>query len=110
MLIVAFYVIVIKDKHKTVYSSNGSYIKVYGRDGCGNTQRMRRYLKKDHISYDYYNVDDKKISIPMNKKMREAGIDTSYYLLPVVEVNGKFFTNPHYNTVIETYYNKNKID
>lgn len=83
----------------------GSYIHIYGRKTCGNTTRMIQYLKNARVPYKFYSVDDASVSKKLHGKMKSAGLDTSYYYLPVIDVNGKMAINPNPKSV-HSFYNQ----
>jgi hypothetical protein len=80
-----------------------SYIVVYGRDSCGWTQKYRKELGDMHIFYIYKSVDDKNSADELHQKMAKAGLDTSYYNLPVIDVNANIFIRPEMGKVLASY-------
>lgn len=86
-----------------VIEDNASYVAVFGRETCGFTQEMLRDLEQAGIEHRFFSVDDKAISGPMHERMQQKGIDTSYYLLPVVEVGGKMSIRPEFSQVGARY-------
>jgi len=76
-----------------------SYIAIYGRDSCANTQRMVKKLQQAHIDYHYFNVNDKVVADQLHSRMRQAGIPTKRYILPVVDVNGDLSVKPKFSQV-----------
>jgi len=78
---------------------NESYVAVYGRDSCGFTKRMVNNLQQSQVNYRYFNVDDKTIADQLHGRMRQAGIPTKRYNLPVVDVNGDLSVRPKFNQV-----------
>ena len=91
-------------KNKPAYVG-ASYITVYGRESCGNTKRMVKYLREQSLPFQYLSVDDKKIADQLHSDMRAAGLSTASYYLPVVEVNKKLFINPEAQKIKLIYYN-----
>ena len=81
----------------------GAYVVVYGRDSCGYTQRMRNELAREGIDFRYARIDRQAVADRVHKRMRAAGIDTSRYSLPVVDVNGHIRTRPGPESVIERF-------
>lgn len=79
------------------------YIIVYGRKTCGNTTRMMRELDRAGVGYAFRDIDSGQQNETLNKKMREAGLNTRSYMLPVVEIADKFYINPFAEEVLRTY-------
>lgn len=79
------------------------YVVVYGRNSCGFTQNTIRELKKSGIPFEYLIVDEKPVADLLHSRMRESGIDTRRYNLPVVEVNNNFSIRPQPSAIIEAY-------
>ncbi len=48
-------------------------------------------------------VDDKSVADSLHARMRKAGIDTSYYLLPVVDVNNNLTIRPKTADILAEY-------
>jgi hypothetical protein len=79
------------------------YVLVYGRDSCGRTQKCLNELRRAGI-YCYYKVIDQPgIREEVFPRMKRAGIDISYFLLPVVDVSGNLFINPTVEKVVSLY-------
>ena len=70
------------------------YMVVYGRDKCGNTQATMQELNEAGIRYEYQSVDEAGVSDALHHRMTLAGLDTSYYLLPVVDLNNHLLIHP----------------
>ena len=70
------------------------YVAVYGRDSCGFTQATLKDLKKAGISYHYFSVDDRQVAEVLHQRMQGQGLDTSHYLLPVVDLNNSISVRP----------------
>ena len=79
------------------------YVVVYGRDSCGFTQRTLQGLKKSGIPYKYEIVDQQSVADLLHNHMRQAGIDTHRYNLPVVDVSSHFSVRPEISNIIEAY-------
>ncbi len=82
---------------------DGAYIVVYGRDSCGWTQKYRKELGDMHIYYVYKSVDDKNAADELHKRMAKAGLDTSHYNLPVIDVNANILIRPEMGKVLAAY-------
>lgn len=76
-----------------------SYVVIYGRDSCGWTSQMRKNLTAQGIEFKYRKIDDSVVANHIHQRMNSSGIDTRYYLLPVVEVNGNIQVRPETNWV-----------
>ncbi|MCP4553644.1 MAG: hypothetical protein GY834_16740 [Bacteroidetes bacterium] len=79
------------------------YVIVYGRDSCGWTQQYLKDLKNEGIELIYESVDNEGVGDELHSRMREAGIDTRRYNLPVIDVNGQIFVRPKLDIVLEVY-------
>src|SRR5690625_2012048 len=80
-----------------------SNVFLYGRDSCGDTQRMRSQLDSAGIHYRYKTIDDRQVADSLHKRMRSAGVSTRRYNLPVVEVNTYILVRPDIGDVIDLY-------
>ena len=79
------------------------YIVVYGRNSCGFTQKTLKELKRSGIPFEYKIVDDKSVADLLHSRMRDSGIDTRRYNLPVVDVNNDFSIRPKSSSIIDAY-------
>ncbi len=86
------------------------YIVVYGRDTCGWTQQSLGDLRNSGIQVIYKNLDDATVGDELHPRMRQTGLDTSYYLLPVIDVNSKIFIRPEMETVLASFTDRSDID
>lgn len=95
------------EKSHDNYIDHGSapYIAIYGRDSCGYTQGLKKFLDSAGISYDYYRVDNKKSADRLHAKMQDAGISTRHYNLPVVDISGEISVRPDPREVVAEYGN-----
>lgn len=64
------------------------YVIIYGRADCGLTRAMAEDLFEAGIPYQFKSIDDPGVGDEIYPRMRAAGLDTSYFLLPVIDVNG----------------------
>lgn len=80
------------------------YVAVYGRDRCGWTQKMLRGLDDAGIDYEYFSVDERSVSDDLHARMRQDGLQTRRYNLPVVDVSGRMSVRPDLGTVSRRYY------
>lgn len=83
------------------------YISIYGRDRCSITNSLKKFLDKQAIPYQYYPIDKRKNADSLHAKMRVAGINTQFYYLPVVDINGKILIRPAHSVVQSLYFNSN---
>ena len=79
------------------------YVVVYGRDSCGHTSKLRRYLAERGIPFAYRVVDDKPVADDLHERMNRAGISTRRYNLPVVDVSGVLSVRPEPDGVVRDY-------
>ena len=79
------------------------YVVVYGRDTCGWTQRYLEDIRDSGMVYVYKNVGDAGVGDELHPRMRQAGLDTGYYLLPVIDVNASMLIRPEMETVLAKY-------
>jgi glutaredoxin len=77
-----------------------SYVVIYGRDSCGWTKKIRKDLTAKGIDFEYRQIDEKIVADNIHQRMKSSGIDTGYYLLPVVEVNGNIQARPEFDWVL----------
>lgn len=84
------------------------YVVVYGRDACGWTQKYLSDLRIEGIDAIYKIVDDDEVSDELHARMEKAGLNTTSYYLPVIDVNGKMFIRPELNKVLTAYKNYEK--
>jgi glutaredoxin len=75
------------------------YIIVYGRETCGWTQKYMEDLRTENLSFSYKSVDDENSAAELHSRMKQSGIDTSYYDLPVLDVNTKIMIRPEMDTI-----------
>jgi hypothetical protein len=81
--------------------SNGSHIVVYGRESCSITRDFMSGLDSSGAGYVFKNVDDRSVLEELFARMKNAGLDTTSFSLPVVDVNGRMFIRPELNRVLE---------
>ncbi len=79
------------------------YVVVYGRDSCGWTDKYLNDLENEGVELIYESVDSKEVCDELHPRMRESGIDTKRYNLPVIEVNGYMFVRPELDKILELY-------
>lgn len=82
---------------------NQPYVVVYGRDGCGWTQKYLKDLNIEGIKVIYKNVDGKKVSEELHPRMEKAGLDTRRFSLPVIDVNAVMLIRPDLKIILEAY-------
>lgn len=79
------------------------YVVVYGRDSCGYTSKLRRYLTERGVPFHYRVVDEKLVADDLHERMNRAGISTRRYNLPVVDVSGTLSIRPEPVSVVQGY-------
>lgn len=82
---------------------NEPYVVVYGRNSCGYTQQTIKDLKKAGIPFEYENVDDRTVADLLHSRMKNSGIDTRRYNLPVVDVSNNITIRPQTDSIIDSY-------
>lgn len=85
---------------------NEPYVVVYGRNSCGFTQQTLRDLKQSGIPFEYKIVDDKSVADILHSRMKNSGISTRRYNLPVIDVNNNISIRPGSNEIINDYKSK----
>lgn len=80
-----------------------SYVAVYGRQTCGWTRQMQDRLQAAGVKYHYFSVDDAQAADQLHHRMQAAGLSTSRYNLPVVDVSGRLSIRPEPENVIRVY-------
>lgn len=81
------------------------YLVVYGRDSCGYTGQMRTELARQGMAFSYRQVDNGAVADELHDKMHQLGLNTAYYELPVVEVNGHLLVRPELDRLLQVYRN-----
>lgn len=79
------------------------YVVVYGRDGCGYTTKLRRYLTERGVPFEYRVVDEKRVKENLHERMGQEGISPGPYNLPVVDVSGGLSFRPEPASVVRDY-------
>ncbi|RYV02990.1 hypothetical protein SOPP22_06790 [Shewanella sp. OPT22] len=78
-------------------------ITVYGRDSCNLTQNLISELKQKGYEYEYHSVDSRMIKRRLARKMKKQGLNTSFYALPVVDVDSKLTIRPSFAQVVNPH-------
>jgi hypothetical protein len=86
-----------------IHGSSKSYIVVYGRDACGLTREFKSGLSRSGVSYVFKNIDEQSVQDELYPRMRNAGLDTSSFGLPVIDVNGRILIRPELQNVLQLY-------
>lgn len=77
-----------KDNSQTSLALNQPEILIWGRPGCGYTQRLIKSLEDWKFSYVYYDIDSSMpsyVSEKMSDTVKKSGV-VGQYTLPVVRV------------------------
>lgn len=82
-------------------SDTNNFVAVYGRDSCSITQQVRSYLQKNGIEYSYLSVDDQEVANELHQQMKEQGLSTRHYNLPVVNFSGDLSVRPSKETILD---------
>ncbi|EAT13662.1 hypothetical protein HF888_09505 [Bermanella marisrubri] len=78
-----------------------NFVAVYGRDSCSITQQVKSYLQQNGIDYVYLNVDDRQVADELHKQMKEQGLSTRRYSLPVVNFSGELSVQPNKQMILD---------
>lgn len=93
-------------------SNGGQWIKpgnpehdeiiMYSLSTCGNCVVTARALRKEGIDFIELYIDkDQEAEDELHNKMRNAGIDVSFYYTPVLDINGTILANnPKFNLIL----------
>lgn len=73
---------------------NHPYLVVYGKDSCGFTQQTIKNLTESGVQFEYMPLEDAGVKQSLVLRMQAKGIDTSHYLLPVIDLNNSFEFQP----------------
>lgn len=76
------------------------YIVVYGKDSCGYCRALRGDLEGRSVPYVWKSVDEPAVQTELYPRMKKAGLDTGYFLLPVVDVNAELMIRPETGVVL----------
>lgn len=80
-----------------------SYLVVYGRESCPECARLKQSLDQAGMDYEYKDLQNESVKGDLYPRMEKAGMDLTYFLLPVVEVNGDFAVRPSLSDVLDRY-------
>lgn len=80
-----------------------AYIVLYGRPECSACKDYQKDLDDARISYAFKNIDDTNVQQELYSRMNKAGLNTSYFELPVIDVNGKIAIRPELREVIKDF-------
>lgn len=111
VLLLIYAAVVYHDRHRVPVDAVGGitieenvpYVAVYGRQDCEFTRKMMSDLKQSSVDYRFFSVDDREVAQALHARMRQKGLDTSYYLLPVVEAGGDMRVRPDFSAVRASY-------
>lgn len=84
---------------------HGTGVVVYGRNSCGVTSAMRKALTQQGVPFEYRIVDQPVVADELHAHMKQQGLSTRRYNLPVVEVNGELSIRPDAAAVVSDYLN-----
>jgi glutaredoxin len=79
------------------------YVVIYGRESCGNCQALRRGLADRGVPYVWKIIDEDPGRSEAFSRMKQAGLDTRSFSLPVVDVNAEILVHPQSPAVIAKY-------
>jgi len=75
---------------------------MYSLSTCGNCVVTARALREEGIEFTELYIDkDQQAEDELHEKMRNAGIDVSFYYTPVLDINGTILANnPKFNLIL----------
>lgn len=84
--------------NNSLYAQEGLILKktiiIYGSDECHHCIETKAFLKEKKIEFVFYDIDKNPVALQeMLLKLRQANISTSNLGIPVVDKNGKLFSN-----------------
>lgn len=79
------------------------YIVVYGSESCGFCQAMKKELTARSIHFVWKRIDQEPARGEIFSRMKKSGLDTSYFMLPVVDVNARILVHPEAPQVAAQY-------
>lgn len=87
-------------------NQDSKIIIVYGSDTCHYCVDTKIFLEENNISFKFFDIDkNQKALQEMLSKLAKAKIDVSDLKIPVIDKNGKMFTN---DISFEDFLNKIK--
>lgn len=79
------------------------YIVVYGNDGCGFCQAMKKGLNDRRIPFVWKAIDEEPARSEIFTRMKKSDLETGSFLLPVVDVNAEILVHPEAADVAAKY-------
>ena len=85
------------------HNSEHDEIIMYSLSTCGNCVVTGRALRKEGVGFTELYIDkDQDAEDELHRKMRNAGIDVSFYYTPVLDVKGAILANnPKLNLILD---------
>ncbi|OQA41014.1 MAG: hypothetical protein BWY49_00566 [Candidatus Omnitrophica bacterium ADurb.Bin314] len=83
--------------------SQKPYVAVYGKEGCPACADLKKDLARKGTDYLDKDISDPGIKRELVSRMETAGLQTDYFLIPVVDVNGKLAIRPKAREVTDRY-------
>jgi|GEM_PF-3875532 len=83
--------------------SQKPYVVVYGRDSCGWTKKSLADLRNTGIPCTYKKIDRFEVEEELYWRMKEAGLETGSFDLPVIDVNGKVLIRPGTEEIVALF-------
>lgn len=84
----------------TLSANDRPKILIYGSNGCGFCNAMRKSLNKDKIHFTFYDVNSNNAkNSEMWKKVRTLNPKAASTKFPVMDINGKIMIRPTYKQV-----------
>lgn len=84
---------------------------MYSLSTCGNCVVTARALRKEGVDFTELYIDkDQQAEDELHSKMRNAGIDVSFYYTPVLDVKGTILANnPKFNLILDEVDKNNEM-
>lgn len=76
------------------------YIVVYGKAACGYCNALRKDLEARNVAYVWKSVEEQAVLLELGPRMKKAGLETSRFNLPVVDVNAELMIRPESAVVL----------
>ena len=80
-----------------------SCVVLYGSEGCAACRTFKRGLDREGVAYAFKDVEDGRVRKELFPRMERAGMDTGYFVLPVVDVNGQLACQPDLKDTLALY-------
>ena len=83
--------------------SDRPYIVVYGRADCSACEDAKKGLEEAGADYTYKDMENGNVRSEVYARLREAGLGSEKFLIPVIDVNGNLASRPALEDVLERF-------